>query len=149
MTKTSSQPLLDKYSQHAEKAALWLQRSLQKTISFQITENISESEFDVLENLTSRFARLSDILFQKVFRAIDTAELETPGSIIDVLNRAAKRGIVANDKMARELRELRNTIAHEYTEEQLIELFKKIRKVSPELLVIHENAKKYIAGRFP
>ena len=149
MTKTSSQPLLEKYSQQAEKAALWLQRSLQKTISFQITENISESEFDVLENLTSRFARLSDILFQKVFRAIDTAELETPGSIIDVLNRAAKRGIVANDKMARELRELRNTIAHEYTEEQLIELFKKIRKVSPELLVIHENAKKYIAGRFP
>jgi len=146
LTKKPSQLLLEKYSQQADKAAHWLRRSLQKSISFQISDKLTESEFDVLENLTSRFARLCDILFQKVFRAIDSTELESPGTIIDVLNRAAKRGIVANDHLARELRELRNTIAHEYTEEQLVELFKKIRKVSPDLLEIHENTKKYLAA---
>lgn len=139
--------LVEKYIQQADKAAEWLTRSLSKANSIRMGGALSEGDFDVLENLSSRYARLCDILFQKVFRAIDSAELETSGSLIDVLNRAAKRGIISSDKLARELRELRNTIAHEYTEEQLIQLFEQIRALSPELLKLHQKSKEY-ATRF-
>jgi len=144
MNQLNSKLLLDKSLQQADKAASWLKRSLEKSKAIKITPKLSEADFDVLENLTSRFARLCDILVQKVFRAISAHELEPDGSLIDHINRAAKRGIVTDEKVMRELKELRNTIAHEYTEEELSELFEKIRASSPELLQILENAKKYV-----
>jgi hypothetical protein len=68
----------------------WLNRSYNMAEAIGIRENYRDEEFDVFENLTSRFARTTDILIQKIYRAIDRLELLEPGSLIDVANRAHK-----------------------------------------------------------
>jgi len=72
------------------------------------------SEKETLEALTSRFARLADILFQRVFRTLDQIELIDEGTNIDRLNRMEKRGLISSAECWRQIRQLRNSIAHEY-----------------------------------
>ncbi|MEW5888531.1 MAG: hypothetical protein AB1768_05705 [Pseudomonadota bacterium] len=45
-----------------------------------------------LESLTSRFARLTDLLIQQVFRVADRLDQLEEGTPIDRLNRAERRG---------------------------------------------------------
>jgi hypothetical protein len=59
-----------------------------------VKANYSDDEFDDMETLASRFARVSDIIFQKLFRNIDQVELEDKGSFIDAVNRAHKRELI-------------------------------------------------------
>ena len=63
-------------------------------------------EHDALEVLASRFARASDLLVQRAFRGIDRAELEDPGSVLDVLARAEKRGLIESVERFRLIREV-------------------------------------------
>ncbi len=72
------------------------------------------AEKETLEALTSRFARLSDILFQRLFRTLDQVELIDEGTNIDRLNRMEKRGVIVSAELWKEVRQLRNSIAHEY-----------------------------------
>jgi uncharacterized protein YutE (UPF0331/DUF86 family) len=72
------------------------------------------AEKETLEALTSRFTRLSDILFQRLFRTLDQVELIDEGTNIDRLNRMEKRGVIASAEIWKQVRQLRNSIAHEY-----------------------------------
>lgn len=92
------------------------------------------AEMDKFEALTSRFARTSDIMVQKIFRLIDAVELELPGSVIDRINRAEKRGDISSAETFREIRRLRNDIAHEYILESIDQLYKKAMELTPDLL---------------
>jgi hypothetical protein len=96
-----------------------------------------------LENVTNRFARLSDILIQKIFRSIDQVMLETPGSIIDVIQRAEKRGL-CDASIMRYMRELRNAIAHEYSDEDLLALFLTVNRMSDKLLDIFSKTTLFV-----
>ncbi|WP_457596747.1 hypothetical protein [Hydrogenimonas sp.] len=49
--------------------------------------------YDRYENLCSRYARSVDFLVRKVYRAIDAAEFESQGTLLDVVHRAHKRGL--------------------------------------------------------
>src|SRR5665647_602514 len=100
-----------------ERSLAWLQRSFQICTAFGRTEVFSPEEYDAVETLTSRYARTSDILIQKIFRSIDKVELEDGGTMIDVVNRADKRGLFESVDLIREIRDLRNKIAHEYSKE--------------------------------
>ncbi len=48
-------------------------------------------DMDQFEAFTSRFARMSDMLIQKVFRLLDKIELDDEGTIRDRINRAEKK----------------------------------------------------------
>ena len=138
---------ISKYENHqkalgqATKAADWLMRSLAKAVKIDISKPLMEEKLAIFENLTSRFARLCDTLIQKVFRSLNLLELDAGGSMIEMINRAAKRGLVKDRKRMRDLKEVRNIIAHEYTEEEPIKLFKLIHDSTSSLLEIYENAK--------
>ncbi|MBU0559155.1 MAG: hypothetical protein KKG93_06175, partial [Bacteroidetes bacterium] len=67
-----------------------------------------------METLASRFARVSDIVFQILFRSIDQVELENKGTLLDAVNRAHQRGLIESIDKMREIRDLRNQIVHEY-----------------------------------
>ena len=121
----------------------WLDRSFGICKKIGVKDEYTAEEFDAFENLCSRFARTSDLIIQKVFRCIDKIELEDGGSLIDVVNRAHKRGIVNSVDKIREIRELRNEIAHEYTDRNLKELFSRILQLSEDLFEIIENIKVY------
>ncbi|SNT24163.1 hypothetical protein SAMN05446037_10607 [Anaerovirgula multivorans] len=100
-------------------------------------------ELDKFEALTSRFARTSDLIIQKIFRLIDIIELEKPGSIIDRINRAEKRGLICSAETFKDIRRLRNDIAHEYIPTAIEEIFKKVLKLTPDIIDSVEKIKKY------
>ena len=70
-----------------------LQYSYEKCQRIKLQEGLSYEELESFEALTSRFARLSDIVIQKVLRLLDFIDLEDTGTVRDRINRAEKRGL--------------------------------------------------------
>ena len=103
-------------------------------VSLPLPTEIPEELGVQLEALTARFARLADLLVQKLFRAQDALLLEDEGTLLDRLNRAEKRGVIDSVEQWREIRELRNQIAHEYVLSDLRELFEAVIRFTPVLL---------------
>jgi hypothetical protein len=96
-------------------------------------EGISPEQLERLESLTSRFARLADLLIQRIFRLIDDVELEGNATILDRIYRAEKRGWANASELIR-IRELRNLIAHEYANDKMPEVYAAVALLSPILL---------------
>ena len=129
------------------KSLLWLKRSQTKCSQIGVRERYTEDEFDDFENLASRFARMLDAILNKVLRSIDAIELEDGGTLLDVVNRAEKRGIVDSAERVRDLKDLRNDIVHEYETDDLRSLFQQTLDATPELFAIAEKIERY-CGRF-
>ena len=125
------------------KSADWVKRSFEKTKTIERKEFYSDEEFDKLENLASRYARTTDMLVNKVLRSIDTVESEDIGTIIDIMNRAAKRGIVASAELLHTIKDLRNSIVHEYQITEITRFFADVVKYTPALLDIIEKINEY------
>lgn len=139
-----SQGFLSEQLELARKAAAVLQHSYDRVQNFSpLPAQLSNDALIDLDALTSRFARLSDILLQKVFRAIDAIELVDDGTLIDRMNRAEKRGVIDSAALWREIRLLRNQIAHEYVLTDQRELFERTIQFAPELLRTMERAQRY------
>ncbi|NQY73809.1 MAG: hypothetical protein HRT90_03505 [Candidatus Margulisbacteria bacterium] len=126
-----------------DSAVSWLNRSYTQCQKVGIKPTYTPEEYDAFENLTSRFSRVCDILIQKVFRSIDSVELEEKGSLIDIMNRAHKRHLFENVNEVYEMKSLRNEVAHEYKLEDLKEIFKSVLTFTPKLLVIVQTTKDY------
>ncbi len=136
---------LRKQMKLAEKASYILNFSYNSTdYLFPLSEDISDEDLVHLDAITSRFARLADILIQKVFRAIDAIELTDEGTLIDRLNRAEQRGIIDSAEGWRNIRELRNQIAHEYVLEDLHSLFEDVIQFTPFVLKCVDKIKIYL-----
>ncbi|MCK9268514.1 MAG: hypothetical protein M0P14_07375 [Alkaliphilus sp.] len=108
-----------------------------------IKEEYTFGELDKFEALTSRFARTGDMLIQKIFRLIDILELERPGSVIDRINRAEKRGLISSAEIFKEIRYLRNDISHEYVPTAIEQIFEKVLEFTPYLIDSVNRVKKY------
>ena len=143
MTQRDYVLLLQESLARLDSAERWLQRSYSLCRDIDFTEELAEEQYDALETLTSRFARVSDMVLQKVFRNIDKLELEDGGTLLDALNRAEKRGLVESVDQFRLMRELRNEIAHEYSLDELQELFTRVRDYTPALFSIIGKIKAY------
>ncbi|HEY8271001.1 MAG TPA: HepT-like ribonuclease domain-containing protein [Pseudobdellovibrionaceae bacterium] len=140
---TEDQEILKESLEELRQAKQWLHHSYSLCKALQINMNMEIESFDKLEALTSRFARLVDLLVNKTFRTIDTLELEYGGSLIDVVNRAAKRGIVDSVEQVREFKDLRNEIAHEYAKRDLTRIFKNVVQLTPSVLDLCEKTEQY------
>ena len=118
-------------------AAKWLKRSYGLCQEVGLKETYTPEEFDHFEVLTSRYGRTIDLIVNKAFRTIDYFELESGGTIIDVINRAHKRGIIHSVDEIREMKELRNEISHEYANRQLQSIFKSVLSFTPRIFDIY------------
>ncbi len=129
------------------KAADILDFSYQRCLKLGKKEQYSLEEQERFESLTSRFARLSDILIQKLFRLIDQIELEDEGTVRDRINRAEKKQLIENASDFIIIRELRNSIAHEYQEDAIKNIFHSVLDKTPQLfncvVQINQYCKKY------
>ena len=126
------------------KSALdWLNHSYELCKKIGIKNDYSVEELDVFENLTSRYARITDFLIHKLFRSIDAVEFLEVGTIIDSANRAEKRGFVESIDILHSLKDLRNEIAHEYTEKELRDLFSDVLKSVPLIIDISNKVFEY------
>ena len=96
-----------------------------------LDSELTMSERESCEALTSRFARLNDFLLQRVFRTLDQIELADEGTVLDRLQRAEARGLISSAERWRELRLLRNAIAHDYLIESADRVNSRIADRSP------------------
>lgn len=125
------------------RAAGYLETSLARCEGLIGREAWSAEELERLESLSSRFARAADLLTQRVMRLVDDLELTPAGTLLDRINRAEKRGWVDHAADLRRIRELRNTIAHEYADEKLARIYAEVFRLSPQLLAVAAKAGVY------
>ena len=144
--------LLQEHLQHMEQAADYLTFSYDRSREIIRQTAWTSEQMERLESLTSRFARLSDLLTQKVMRIVDQLELTPDGTLLDRIHRAEKRGWVDSATDLVRIRELRNLIAHEYAADKLDELHQAIFALTPQLLAIIPEVRKYaedLIKRYP
>ncbi|HEV8080310.1 MAG TPA: hypothetical protein VGP43_06335 [Chitinophagaceae bacterium] len=103
----------------------------------------SEEELIELEALTGRFARMSDILTQKIFKTLDRLDGIAAGTVRDRILQAEKNNIITDAKTFLEIRDKRNTIAHEYELNSLKEMFVFVFQHTPFLNDALKRAKQY------
>ncbi len=139
--------ILNENLQSLEKSLFWLRRSYNQSKNINLDKDFEENDFDILENLTSRFSRTIDLIISKVFRSVDAVEFEDSGTLIDVVNRAEKRRFITSAAKLRELKDLRNEIVHEYETEALCDTFDRVRENVPLLFGIADNVFKYCNER--
>jgi uncharacterized protein YutE (UPF0331/DUF86 family) len=135
--------ILKENIQSLDKSMTWLKRSYVKSLKIDLKTALSEKEFDIMENLTSRYSRGIDLIISKIFRSIDAVELEDSGTLIDVINRAEKRELIESSERLREFKDLRNEIVHEYETDDLSITFNQVRNNVNEILTIATNIKVY------
>jgi hypothetical protein len=145
MTHPDKILLLGEECANLRAASAHLQFSLERTRELipRVQEEISPEELERLESLASRFARLADMLIQRVMRLVDEIELVPSGSVLDRIYRAEKRGWVLRADLLVRIRELRNLIAHEYAADKMAEIYAAVFVLSPELDKIAMQAADY------
>ena len=134
---------LDEHLATLDKSVLALVYSYDKCSAIGEKEEYDLEEQESFEALTSRFARTSDILTQKVFKALFILLQENIKSIIDAANFLEKLEVIENADDLLNIREIRNQIAHEYVESDIKALFFDVLRYVPELKKIINNVKAY------
>lgn len=134
--------LLSEELHQLQEAADVLNYSYKKCKRILKKKKFSNTDLEALDSLTSRFARLSDLIIQKMFKSIDKANLEGDGTVRDRINRAEKNGLIKGADIFVEIRKLRNTISHEYAA-NVKEIIEKALEFSPALLESVELIKGY------
>ena len=104
---------------------------------------LDERQLESVEAFASRFSRAVDLLVNKLLRSLDRVELFPEGSLLDVVNRAEKRGFVGRAAELRELKEVRNVIAHDYAGARAAEIFAFCRQQKPAFDAIADRACDY------
>ncbi len=130
-------------------AALVLDESRSRVAAFadRLGGELSVGERESCEALTSRFARLNDFLVQRVFRTLDQIELMDEGTPLDRLQRAEARGVILSAERWRELRLLRNAIAHDYLIESADRVLRESLMAAPELLQTVQRLLRYVGEK--
>lgn len=133
MSKTDPIDILNEHARALTDALKWLDRSLHICKKYNIDDPSPEA-MDAFEGLTSRFARVCDLLFIKLFSTIFYIEQGESGTWLDVLLLMEKEKIIDSAQEARILKELRNDIIHKYAVPDLKMIFQEVTDQSPVLL---------------
>jgi uncharacterized protein YutE (UPF0331/DUF86 family) len=72
-----------------------------------------------------------DLLVNKVLRSLGRVELEPEGTMLDLINRAEKRGFIDKAAILREMKEVRNMITHDYAGARMEEILDYCRTQKP------------------
>jgi hypothetical protein len=129
------------------KQLFWLEHSFRECSGIGIKEEYTVDEFGRFETLCARYSRSIDFLIRKYFRTLDAYEFENQGTLIDVVNHAHKRGLFEDVEELRIMKDLRNTIVHEYIEEDLVEVFEEVLEYGEKLIVIFLKTIEYTEKR--
>jgi hypothetical protein len=134
---------LDEYLTILDKSLVALEYSYDKCNAIGEKEDYDLEQQESFEALTSRFARTSDILTQKVFKSLFILLQEDMKTFIDMANFLEKLEIVDKADDLLNIREIRNQIAHEYVEPDVKSLFRDVLHFVPQLKNIINNVKAY------
>jgi hypothetical protein len=127
-----------------EKQLFWIKISYEECKKIGIKKEYSIEEFGKFETLCSRYSRGIDFLIRRMFRTLDEYEFENQGTLVDVVNNAHKRGLFEDVEELRIMKDVRNSISHEYIEDDLVEIFKEVLEYSDTLINIIKTTIDYI-----
>ena len=140
MKRDHARSLLEQGLAELAKARRHLDYSFQQIAGLPDTlEGATEKQLESAEAFTGRFARSVDLLVNKVLRSLDRVELKSEGTLLDVVNRAEKRGFVGQSDELREMKDVRNIIAHDYAGAKAAEILTYCREQKPVLDAICER----------
>jgi hypothetical protein len=128
-----------------EKQLFWIEISYKECLKIGIKDKYSIEEFGKFETLCSRYSRGIDFLIRKIFRTLDEYEFENQGTLVDVVNNAHKRQLFDDIEEIRIMKDIRNTIAHEYIEDELVDVFDEVLEYTKKLIEIINTTLKYMA----
>lgn len=141
--KKSSVDLLNDSIQQLKLVTSQLQVAYAVCKDIKLDQLLNDEDLLKLEALTARFGRLFDMFISKLLRIIDLCELSSEGTIIDLMNRAEKKGLIKSAADLRVLKELRNDVVHEYQIINLVSHHESIFKSVPELISMVNASIKY------
>jgi hypothetical protein len=147
MSEQQLRNLLRTELESLERSASSLQRSMAKCSQLTPSPRQSFEEEESFDALTSKFARCSDILTQKVLKTLVFILREDAPTFVDRMNLCEKLGAIPSAKSLIEIRDLRNTIAHEYAVDDLLELYADTLKLCPQLIEAAKSAEIFVEGR--
>jgi uncharacterized protein YutE (UPF0331/DUF86 family) len=127
-----------------QKQLFWVEISYNECKNIGIKPQYTVEEFGKFETLCSRYSRGIDFLIRKLFRTIDEYEFENQGTLIDVVNNAHKRGLFEDMEELRIMKDVRNTIVHEYIEDELVDVFEEVLEYTEKLIIIIKNSLEYM-----
>jgi len=134
MREADLQRLLEEEAQALKQALPSFQKSLAKCASMSPSPRQSFEDEESFDALTSKFARISDIFTQKVLKTFVALLREDAPTFIDRMNLCEKLGIIPSAAQMIAVRDLRNTIAHEYATDDLMEVYRDTVALAPRLL---------------
>ena len=134
MNASNLQNLLDLNWSLLKQALPSFERSLVKCRDLDFSLPISFEAEESLDALSSKFSRVSDIFTQKVLKTFLFVLREDAPTFLDRMNLCEKLGIIPSAEELIAIRDLRNTIAHEYLSENLVEIYMEIIQLSDSLL---------------
>jgi len=130
-----------------KKQLFWVELSFNECRLIGIKEAYAVEEFGQFETLCGRYSRGIDFLIRKIFRTLDAYEFENQGTLIDVVNNAHKRGLFEDVEQVRTMKDIRNTIVHEYIEDDLRAVFDEVLEYTEILITMMYTTLKYIQKR--
>lgn len=93
----------------------------------------SFEEQESFDSLTSKFSRISDIYIQKILKTVLMIEREDWNTIIDMINLSEKLELINSAEELIMIRDLRNSIVHEYAEEIISQIYIDTLEMSEKL----------------
>jgi hypothetical protein len=134
MKSGHAQLFLEQGLAELQQARQYLNYSFQQVAGLpESLQGVTAAQLESVEAFSSRFARTVDLLVNKVLRSLDRVELKSEGTLLDVVNRAEKRGFVTRAMDLREMKDVRNIIAHDYAGVKAAEIFAYCREQKPIL----------------
>lgn len=123
------------------KSLKYLEFTYQRVLKLSVDPaELNDEQFEIWDGFATRFARSSDIFLSKYLKAaIKNDDPVFDGSFRDQLNRAEKLKLIDDARLWFEIRELRNVVVHEYSDEDLKAIFQKMLKFTPLILELRKR----------
>jgi len=117
-----------------KKSKTTLDASLKKCKKIGIKSEYNFEEAESFDAFTSKFARTADIFTQKIIKTSILALREEADAFVDRMNVGEKTGMLSSADLLIQIRDLRNSILHEYEEEDIKKIYIKTLEYAPLLL---------------
>lgn len=148
MTETITE-ILKICDRHADRLA-WAMAQLQNHMPFteQTLKNLNDIELAILDQFSTRFGKLQDLMGAKLFPAVleITKEQGELKAFIDKLYRLEKIGAIASADAWLLMREARNSFSHDYPDDQELQaaLLNKVYELATQLLDVLNGIKVFV-----
>ncbi len=133
--------LLEETKTQLLKSIEHLEWSFKKVKSLNLPSEKTDNEtLETWESFSSRFSRSSDLFVSKYLRSwILQKDPGFEGTVIDSLNYAEKHALIASADEWRQIRAMRNFIAHEYSSSEIGHIYSAMIKYCPTLLALKDK----------